>query len=81
VLNGTKVSDVGLTELNFDRMNSLLVDRTRVGDVTMERLLKVKDLRSLHATGSRVTPKMIERIKTQFPACRIEWDGGVIEPK
>src|SRR4051812_45866951 len=40
-----------------------------------------KHLTELYVKGVKVTAKGLEEFQAALPACRIEHDGGVIEPK
>ncbi len=50
-------------------------------DKDVAALSELKQLESLNIAGTSVTQTGIDRLRTSLPNCRIEWDGGVIEPK
>src|SRR5262249_55590819 len=54
---------------------------TQVSDASLTNLKACKNLTMLYLQRTKVTAAMIEELKTAIPRCRIEWDGGVIEPK
>jgi Leucine-rich repeat (LRR) protein len=81
-LGGTQVSDEGLAYLKgFKSLKTLGLDRTRVSDVGLVHLKDCKNLTNLNLRETKVTAPMIEELKKALPRCKIEWTGGVIEPR
>jgi hypothetical protein len=54
---------------------------TQVSDAGVARLKECKDLLILTLAKTKVTAAMIQELKNALSKCRIEWDGGTIEPK
>src|SRR5262249_42569716 len=52
-----------------------------VSDATLTGLKVCRNLTMLYLQRTKATAATIEELKTALPRCRIEWDGGVIEPK
>jgi hypothetical protein len=40
----------------------------------------MKRMVRLAATGTKVTDAGVQQLAIALPQCKIEWDGGVIEP-
>jgi len=81
-LNGTKVTDEGLA--NFKDCTNLVdvrLDNTRIGDAGLVHLHDCKKLGYILLKKSKVTATGIDDLKKALPYCRIEWDGGLINPK
>jgi hypothetical protein len=54
---------------------------TPVTDAGLEHLKELKSLTGLNLKGTKVTPKGLDELHAAIPGCKIEHDGGVIEPK
>ena len=54
---------------------------TRVTDEALPHLCGLTSLRSLTLQSTRVTTEGVKKLAAALPQCKIEWDGGVIEPK
>ena len=52
----------------------------QIDDDCVESLAEIKTLMNLWLKGCKLTPEGIKRLAAALPLCRIEWDGGVIEP-
>jgi serine/threonine protein kinase/formylglycine-generating enzyme required for sulfatase activity/Leucine-rich repeat (LRR) protein len=80
-LNGTKVSDRGLANLEDCRnLTALHLYGTEVTDAALERLSGFRKLVYVLATKTNVTEAGVKKLAAARPRCKIEWDGGVIEP-
>ena len=81
-LTGTRVTEAGLEILkDCSNLMRLYLDNTEITDVALESLPKhhtVLGVISLKAT--QVTEAGVMKLAAALPKCRIEWDGGVIEP-
>lgn len=80
-LNGTKVSDAGLEHLTpLTKLAELWLQKTRVTDAGLDHVKGLANLRTLRLQDTNVTRAGVETLATALPGCRIEWDGGVLEP-
>ena len=81
-LDGTKVSDAGLAHLK-DCKNFLILtlSGTRVSDASLERLADFPKLSFVAALNTKVTEAGVKKLSAALPGCKIEWDGGVMQPK
>ncbi len=52
----------------------------QVTDAGVARFKGCKRLRTLFLRGTRVTAAGIDDLKAALPQCRIEWNGGTVEP-
>ncbi len=52
----------------------------QIDDGSVESLAAIKTLTHLTLKGCKLTPEGVKRLAAALPRCRIEWDGGVIEP-
>ncbi len=82
-LGGTKVSDAVLTHFTgCKNLAKLELNYTQqVSDASLERLADYPNLSQLNILKTRVTEAGVKKLSAALPGCRIEWDGGVIEPK
>jgi hypothetical protein len=62
-------------------MFSLMLKNMKVSDAGLENLKGLAALKELNLTGSKVTADGVKKLAAALPKCKIEWDGGVIEPK
>lgn len=80
-LGGTRITDLGLA--NFKDCNNLkilLLDRTQVGDEGLANFKDGKSLVELNVKQTKVSAQGIAEFAKAQPQCRIEHDGGTIEP-
>ena len=61
-------------------LESLCLDRTRVGDDGLGHLHRWKRLKKLVVTGCKVTRIGVDEVSKALPRCVIEWDRGTIDP-
>jgi hypothetical protein len=81
-LQGTSVGDAGLAHVKeIKSLKRLKLDRTDVGDAGLAQLAALDNLTLLELPRTKVTAKGVESIAKALPKCKIEWDGGVIEPR
>jgi len=81
-LRKTRVTDKGLASVKGCKnlTNVDLID-TAVSDVGLDQFKDCKNLTLLRVQGTKVTAAKILELNKALPQCKIEWDGGVIEPK
>jgi hypothetical protein len=80
-LGGAKVSDAGLAYFkDCKNLTEVLLNDTLVSDEGVTYLKDCRNLKRLNVKKTKVTAAAVEEIKKALPGCRIEWDGGVIEP-
>ncbi len=80
-LAATEVSDAGLLYFKDCKgLTALRLDFTQVGDEGLTQFKDCKDLTWLTLKKTKVTAAKFEELKKVLPQCKIEWDGGVIEP-
>jgi serine/threonine protein kinase/Leucine-rich repeat (LRR) protein len=80
-LKHTPVTDAGLVHLKeLKGLARLDLNGTAVTDVGLAHLKELKALTALDLRGTKVTAKGLEEFHSAVPGCRIEHDGGVIEP-
>jgi len=81
LLDGVQVGDVGLAQVkDCNNLTQLDLTGTQVSDVGLAEFKDCPNLTSLKVTKTNVSARGIEAFCQSLPQCRIEWDGGVIEP-
>jgi hypothetical protein len=81
-LDRTQVSDEGLAYFNQCKaLTELELTGTQVSDAGLAHFAGCKSLTHLTLQKTKVTPAKVEELRKALPKCKIEWDGGVIEPK
>lgn len=81
-LQGTAVSDGGLARFTDCRKLTMVnVAETGISDPGLESLIRCTQLREIFARDSKVTEAGIRRMAEALPECRIDWNGGIIEPR
>jgi serine/threonine protein kinase len=81
-LGDTNVTDAGFAHLkDLKALEELSLPGTRVSDVSLVHLRELKNLTSLNVRKTNVTVKGLEDLAAAVPGCKIEHDGGTIEPK
>ncbi len=58
----------------------LSLSGTSLADAGIKPLFDLTNLKRLDLRKTKVTAAKIDELKDALPKCRIEWDGGVIEP-
>jgi eukaryotic-like serine/threonine-protein kinase len=78
----TQVSDAGLA--NFAGCKNLtwlkLHNNTQLSDAGLAHLKDCKKLAELLVQKTKVTAEGINELKKALPRCKIEWEGGVVNP-
>jgi serine/threonine protein kinase/formylglycine-generating enzyme required for sulfatase activity len=59
----------------------IILENTKITDAGLVHLKNCKKLSVLNLMNTSVTAGAIDELKKTYPKCRIEWDGGVIDPK
>jgi len=78
----TKVTDAGLAPFkDCKELTELRLYETQVSDVGLAYFKDCKKLNQLNVKISKVTAKGLAEFHKAVPGCKIEHDGGVIEPK
>jgi serine/threonine protein kinase/Leucine-rich repeat (LRR) protein len=81
-LDTTQVTDAGLAHFQDCRdLTTLHLEQTQVSDAGLERLAEYPKLGLLTIMKTKVTAAGVQKLSTALPECKIEWDGGVIEPR
>ena len=80
-LSRTKVTDAGLVHLKDCKLNHLTLNQTAVTDAGLDHLKGHSGLTALQLRQTKVTAEGVRALSLALPKCKIEWDGGVIEPK
>jgi Leucine-rich repeat (LRR) protein len=76
-----KVGDGGLIQIKaYKSLTELNLYATQVGNAGLAHLTGLEKLTSLVLVKTKVTAKGVEGLAKALPKCKIEWDGGVIEP-
>ncbi len=81
-LSGTRISDEGL--LRFQQGTALKVvflDGTGITNAVLELLEGMPHLVGVQVRKTDVTAAGVQKLAAALPRCRIEWDGGEIEPQ
>ncbi|VTT99953.1 serine threonine protein partial : Serine/threonine protein kinase (Fragment) OS=Rhodopirellula maiorica SM1 GN=RMSM_03539 PE=4 SV=1: Pkinase: LRR_5: LRR_6 [Gemmataceae bacterium] len=78
----TGVTATGLAVCkDFKRLLIVYLDRTPTTDVGLAHLMTGDGLSSIFLRGTKVTKAGVAAFSRAQPSCRVEWEGGVIEPK
>jgi hypothetical protein len=77
----TRVSDAGLAHFkDCTNLATVILGDTQVSDAGLAHLVAMVQLRNLTLINTKVTPQGVADLHNKMPQCRIEWDGGVLEP-
>ncbi len=80
-LSGTSISDAGLAHFkDCQELARLNLNNTQVSDASLEQLADFPKLVALNVKSTKVTEAGVKKLSAALPGCKIEWDGGVIEP-
>jgi Leucine-rich repeat (LRR) protein len=80
-LNGTRVTDTGLAHFkNSKNLKYLLLNGVEVSDAGLETFAGCQRLGFADLKGTKVSEAGVKKLAAALPQCKIEWDGGVIEP-
>ncbi len=80
---GNYTTDSGLEHLKgMTILDFLNLERSpRVSDAGLKHLEVLTKLTELNVSHTKVTSEGVKKLAAALPKCKIEWDGGVIEPK
>jgi Leucine-rich repeat (LRR) protein len=80
-LSGNSITDAGLAHLkDWKELTLLNLERTKVSDAGLVHVKDCTNLKSLNVRSTKVSAAGIEMLQKALPKCKIECDGGVIEP-
>ena len=80
-LTGGPVTDDELSELaKCLQLTKLVLNETEATDAGLEHVAKMTELLEVQLRKTKVTRDGVEKLAAARPKCRIEWDGGIIEP-
>jgi serine/threonine protein kinase len=81
-LSRTAVTDAGLVHLKgLKGLTELYLIRAKVTDAGLVHLKELKGLTWLELRKTGVTAKGLEAFHAAVPACKVEHDGGFVEPR
>jgi hypothetical protein len=81
-LHRTQVTDAELASIkDWKNLASLRLEDTQVSDAGLAHLAGLDKLTALNLTKTKVTAKGVEELAKTLPKCKIEWNGGTIQPK
>jgi hypothetical protein len=82
MLNGTHITDVGLAHFTgWKNLTKIYLPNTRVSDAGLESLQGCRAAQLIYLKGTQVTGAGVKNLAAAIPRCKIEWEGGVIEPR
>jgi Leucine-rich repeat (LRR) protein len=80
-LMNTQIGDGGLAHVtDCKTLREVDLRGTKVTNAGLAHLLGWKDLTIVRLQKTQVTKEKLEELHKSLPGCRIEWDGGVIQP-
>jgi serine/threonine protein kinase/uncharacterized membrane protein len=81
-LSSTNVSDIGLAHFkDCKELKELHLSRSQVSDAGLASVAACPELAIVDVKKTKVTEAGVKKLAAALPMCKIEWDGGVIEPK
>ena len=81
-LYATMVTDAGLVHVkDCQNLTNLYLHNTQVTDAGLAHFVACPKLASLIVSNTKVTEAGVKNLSAALPGCKIEWDGGVIEPR
>ena len=80
ITNTTAGDEVLLHIKDCKKLEQLWLYNTRVTDAGLEHLKGFAELRDLKLKQTAVSEAAVRNLATALPKCRIDWNGGVIEP-
>ena len=80
-LTGTHVTDAGVAHFHdCENLQAVQLSGTQVTDAGLEPFANCPKLHTVHVKQTKVTEAAIKKLSAALPGCKIEWDGGVIDP-
>jgi eukaryotic-like serine/threonine-protein kinase len=80
-LIGAQVTDAGLSHFQDSvNLKILQAPQTEVSDKSIPLLATMTRLVQLDVRETKLTADGVEALRQALPQCKIQWDGGVIEP-
>jgi serine/threonine protein kinase len=76
----TQVTATGLAYFKGCKSPYFDLRGTPMDDAGLKKLAGITNLLGVNLRMTKVTPMGIDELRNELPKCRIEWDGGVIEP-
>jgi uncharacterized protein (TIGR03067 family) len=76
----TKVTDAGMVHLKSLQLKQLGLKGSPVGDAGLQELQGLFRLNDLDVRQTKVTAAGVAAFHNARPLCKINWDGGIIEP-
>ncbi len=77
----SRLTDADLAEIaRCPKLQQLHLRSTPITDKSLLELQKRPTLRGLDVTKTKVTEAGVRSLHEHLPRCRIQWDGGVMEP-
>ncbi len=81
-LSNAGISDAGLGHFrNCKHLTSINLGDNSISNVGLDYLTKSTHLTHLYIERTKVTEAGVKKFAAALPRCRIQWDGGVIEPR
>jgi serine/threonine protein kinase len=80
-LEFTKVTDKGMVNFAGSRLDTLSLNGTALTDDGLKALEALVGPRNIGFQKTKVTEAGAKRFARAHPVCRIEWDGGTIDPQ
>lgn len=81
-IGSTKVTDAGLGHLkDCNELMNLFLTNTAVTDAGLAHLKNCKGLQGIDLKGTKVTEKGLADFHAALPGCKLQYNGGVIQPK
>ncbi|RLS56814.1 MAG: hypothetical protein DWH91_05750 [Planctomycetota bacterium] len=80
-LRGSEFTDAGLAHFRkCKNLTTLTLTNPPMSDIGLADLAHFPKLTSVNVKGTKVTEAGVKKLSATLPGCKIEWDGGVIEP-
>jgi hypothetical protein len=81
-LVGTQIGNQGLAQFKDSKgLKELYLSGTKVDDGSVTTIKQFTKLTDLSVGQTKITEKGVQELAKALPACRIQHDGGTIEPK
>ncbi|MFN0055824.1 MAG: protein kinase domain-containing protein [Planctomycetales bacterium] len=81
ILGSMPLSDESMAEVaRIKSLRTLRISHAPIGDAGLKHL-EESQLTELHLQMTQVTEAGLRRLTKALPGCRIDWEGGVIEPR